>query len=242
VAELAKGKVGEVRNFALAKKGRALERQALDFILSESERLGQKLTTQTATAMVAQVGCDMRLLSSEVDKLLLYCGGRAPNEQDVAAVCAASRETEAWDLQDVFGARNLPASLKVLHRLVDQGVSPFFLIIQLQGRVNEMLIIKDSLARKWARGDHGFEWSGDLPEEADAAGADLNARWNPAGKHPFVLSKLVAQTKNFTRYDLRRARSVLMDTRERMVSSGVQPEVILEIGLADALQPMQAAR
>lgn len=236
VAKLAKQGLAEVKSFDSPAKWNS-DREAAAFVGEEAAKTGRKLAAEVCEALVARAGLDPRTLISELEKLLLYSGDQPPTPSDVAAVVTPARSAEAWDLQDAFGARNLPEALAVLRRLGDLGVSPIFLVMQLQTRVNDLLIVRDSLDRRFGTGERSFQWSEGLSNETADAAASLDKRWNPATKHSFVQGKLLTQCRKFRRLELRKARQVFMNAHERMVSTGIPAESLLELALTEALAP-----
>lgn len=237
VAKLAKQGLAKVETFDAPARWNS-DREAAAFVADEAAKAGRKVSGDVCQALVARAGADPRTLLVELEKLLLYAGDAAPTSEDVAAVVTPARSAEAWDLQDAFGARDLAGALAILRRLGDLGVSPIFLVMQLQTRVNDLLIVRDSLDRKFATADRSFQWSPGLEPEAAEAAASLDKRWNPAAKHSFVQGKLLTQCRKFRRIELRKARQILMTAHERMVSGGsVSAESLLEIAMAEALAP-----
>ena len=171
---------------------------------------------------------------SELEKLLLFAGDAEPTPEDVAAVVSPTAQTEAWDLPDAFGARDLKKALPLLHRLLDAGVSEIMLVIQLQYRVNDLLLVRDSIDRGLA--DDRLRWASPLP--ADQAGNvdDLGERMAKSVSSNFTLGRLLSQAKNWTRLELRTARHVLDQAHARMTSIAMPQELVLELAIAEAMQ------
>lgn len=214
-------------------------REAAGWLAEESARSGRKLSPALCEELVARVGTDPRTLASELEKLLVYAGGNAPTSEDIAAVATPARTSEVWDLQDAFGERKLRQAVAVLRRLFDAGISPILMVIQLQSRVNELLLVRDVQDRRQGGGEgRSFQWGRGLPEASTAAIAALGKRWDPAQKSGFAMGKILAQSRNFKRIELRRARHLLMAAHERMVSASVPPEAVLELAVVDALAPV----
>ena len=78
------------------------------------------------------------------------------------------------------------------------------------------------------------QWAA-LPADLKACAPDLGKRWDPSQKHPFVMGKLATQAARFKRVELRRARKIFLDAHERMVSSGIDAEALLELAIIEAL-------
>ncbi len=236
VARLAKTGRAALQEFKTPTGWRAAEEVAAR-LADETAAAGQPLPRGLAGALVARVGTDARALAMEIEKLQLYAGDRPPTLEDVAAVVTPSRDAEVWDLQDAFADRDLSRTLAVLRRLADGGVSPILMVIQLVARVNDLLLLRDTLDRGQATARPGFQWSQDLSGAAREAVDDLGRRWDPAQKNAFVVKKALAQCRRFRRIELRRARHLLMGAHERMVSLGVPSELLLELAILDALPP-----
>lgn len=235
-AKLAKAGRAELQEFSMP-TGRRASGEVAARLAEESAKAGRPLPPGLADALVARVGADARALNMELEKLWLYAGDRTPTIEDVAAVVTPSRDAEIWDLQDAFAERDLPRTLSILRRLADSGVSPIAMVIQLVGRVNDLLVLRDALDRGQATVRAGFQWAPDLPAATRDAVEDLGRRWDPAQKHAFVLNKTLAQCRRFRRLELRRARHLLIGAHERMVSIAVPPGLLLELAVIDALSP-----
>ncbi len=236
VAAVAKSGLGQVIQFE-ARRGRRLVRdEALALIGATAAAQGRTVPADVCEHLVARCGSDSRLLTSELEKLLLYAGDRAPTVADIGEILTASKDDEVWDLLDAFGMRDLPGTLALLRRLLDAGASEVFLAMQLIGRTNDLLLLRDSTDRRFLAGARTLQWRSGLPEPLPAALADLDKRWNPAAKHSFVQGKLSDQSRRFKRIELRRARHVLLTAYERLVSLSVPGALVLELATADALR------
>ena len=228
--KMAKAGEAEVTKFEVPTKGKAAW-AAADMLATEAKRRGQPLPQDICRAIVARAGTDPRQLMSELEKLLLYTDGAAPTSADVGRIVSPTASTEPWDLLDAFGDRRIDLALPILHRLHDAGVSEIMLVIFLQYRVNALLLLKDSQTRGTYSPDDGFAaddataaLTADLPEKVQRETSGWQTR------------KLVAQTANYTRLELRRARHVLDGAHERLTSISVPGELVLELALVEAMR------
>ena len=239
IAKLAKTGVAEIQSFEAPSKWNAT-RDAVAQLAQDSAKMGRRLPSSLCEEIVARVGTDPRTLISELEKLLLYADARGPTSEDVAAVVTPARTSEVWDLQDAFGERKIPLAVTVMRRLFDAGVSPILMVMQLISRVNDLLLVRDVQDRKQgAAVGRAFQWSAGLPESTAEAVGELGKRWDPAQKAPFSLNKILPQSRNFRRIELRRARHLLINAHEQMVSISVPAEPLLEMTVVDALaRPM----
>ncbi len=235
-ATLVKRGLGQVIQFEARRNKRLVRSEALDLLRTGAAERGRTLSAEVCEHLVARCGSDSRLLMSELEKLLLYVGDQAPTVADIAEIVTASQDAEVWDLLDAFGERNAPLVLSTLRRLLDAGASEVFLAMQLVTRTNELLLLRDSMDRRFMTGSRSLQWQSNLPEPLPEAVEALDKRWNPASKHEFVQGKLGSQCRRFKRIELRRARHVLIQAYERLVSLTVPGDLLLELAVADALR------
>ncbi len=238
--KMEKAGTANVCKFDLPSKGRMAE-EAANLLVAESKKRKHPLSQDLCRAIVARAGTNSRQLVSELEKLLLFAGDADPTPEDVVAIVSPTAETEAWDLLDEFGARRLDKALPTLHRLLDAGVSDIMLVIQLQYRVNDLLLVRDCLDRKLAVAGRSFHWAEGLPEATQQAVDDLGDRAKRSVNNPYTSFKLVDQAKHWTRLELRTARHILDHAHERMTSVAMPRELVLELAIAEALQRKAAS-
>lgn len=190
---------------------------------------------------LARVGYDSRRIASELEKLRCYRGGAGKvTKEDIEVIVSGGGVNEIWNFIDAFGKRDLPELLRQLRMLLAQSEHPIRLSNSLEARVNELLAIREILSRKWATPDsyNGLRWN-PVPPEVDAW---LSARDQDFRKmHSFRLKNLVAQAVKWTLRDLRMARHLLLEMREKLVSSSLPQEWLLEVCLIEALGGTRSA-
>jgi DNA polymerase III delta subunit len=229
--------VAEVASYNLPEKQRDFEEHTRDFIEHLLQRHGLTARYEAIEALIGRCGAGSRELAGEVEKLALYILPRTKVEvEDVLAVVSPSRETAGWDLADHFGKRDLPAALRTLRQLLFQRESPHGLIAGLEGRIRDMIILKECLQRRWVRLSGSGDWQKTEWSDAPEAVAVFTSLSNdPRKMNPWRGGKLAAQAARFATDELMRLHALAADTHERMLSSGVAPELLLEFFLIKAL-------
>lgn len=225
---------------SLEKKGQAKiltlsdpsERDAHFVVKKAAEKLGVTISDSVVDAVVKHVGCSPRVLMMETEKLCLYTGGAEPSTEDISTICTAHTDGEFWNLTDAFGLRNLTGTLNVLSNLVEKRVAPVFLIMQLQTRLNEIYLINDSVRTK--RLTASGQWVPGLSSEEKEAVGRLG-KFDISKKPSWKFSQLMLQARKWTPKQIRYARKTLITAHERMTSISVDPKVLLETAIADAL-------
>ena len=194
-----------------------------------------KMSTAVRSGFIEKIGTDSRRLVSELEKLKCYCGDRTEaTSADVGEIVSGGQTTEIWDFLDAFASRKADAMLTQLRRLFTQLESPIRVVSSLETRVQDLLLVREALSRKWARnaGFGGLQWAALPPEiESFLASQEKDIRkWSP-----FRTRNLAMQAECWTLGELRAARHVLLETREKLVSTGLSPEGLLETGLIRAM-------
>ena len=210
-----------------------LARERLDELLEE---IGIEMPDEVRVRFLQRVGTSTRLLANELDKLKTYLGkaAGAVSAEDVDAVVSVGREAMAWDLTDALGERDAAKLMAALRRLGAQDESAIGLVTMAERRIRDLLALRQAIDQRWLQVQESprgvfCQWSAPLPDEVDRLLAALPR--DPRAAAPFVLRKTAAQARRYTLTELRRARHLLIELRESLVSSSAPPEILLETAL-----------
>lgn len=226
-----------------AERAEAFARQAI--------AVRQKRISESALGcLVAAVGPHLRQLASEVEKLALYVGDRAEiTPEDVAAVVSRSKHARAYALGEALGDRDLPRALRALDeelweiRLkVDKDKSPIGLLYGLISKIRLLLLLKELVRlghlKPGADTNRVREALARLPSNLLPA----DRRYNPAAMHPFVVSKALAQVANYTAQELVQAMDTLLLCNQRLVSSSLEDDLVLQQALVQIIGQPRASK
>ncbi len=184
---------------------------------------------------VNRVGIDIRLINGEMQKLSVYKGDdRRVKPEDIKEVVSASSEALGWDMADTFGKRDMAGAVRVLRQLVFQRISPVALIIWLEKRVKELIVLKEAVGKGWlSRRERDYVW-GSVPDKFDAILAEDFDK-DPRKIHPYRLKLLVAQASNYALDELLECRDKVEECHTRMVTSGLPQDTLLELLLVSII-------
>lgn len=222
-----------VQEYWLPEKAYQSEQAAKERAREALRESGLSASEETVQQLVERVGADYRMIVTEVEKLSLYVlGRREVRPDDVAAIVSPAREALVWDLTDAVGKRELPQALRVLRQLLFQREQPVRLVSALGDRIRELRLYRLALDQGWIRrGGSGrggtAEWA-NVPPELDQAFTQYWGR-DPRAMHPFRVLQLVNQAQKYTATELRRANGHVLEAHERLVSSGGNASVVLEL-------------
>lgn len=160
---------------------------------------GIRMPGDVLSTFLDRAGSNLRHVTNEIEKLALYLGDRnTVAMDDLYLMVAPIREGKFWEYADAFCGGNLPQTLEVMHRLLGQGENAVGLLISLQNRLRDMLIMADCLKRGWAQlsgGERFRKLSWTLPPEGEELLDSLEK--DPRKGHPFAQAKLAAQAARF---------------------------------------------
>ncbi len=225
----------EIKDFGNNLKPRQHEARAKTFIEGWLPQTGLQLDSSVLQALLDRTGYDTRTIVSELEKLRCYCGERTKvTVKDITDIVASGATAEVWDLLDSFALRRSADFIKELRVQLSQAESPIRLATSLDTRVSELLTVRELLDRKWAtsEGYGGLRW-GTMPPEITAwfDGQEKDMRRWPA----FRLGKLVTQAATWRLRELRVARHLIIELREKLVSSSLPQEWLTETYLLRAI-------
>ena len=178
-----------------------------NWIQQRSRSKEGQISHEAINMLATLVGSDLRLLDQEIEKLSVYADGRQVTTQDVQALVSRARETSIFDLVDCVGRRQTDKALRLLHRLLDDGQAPLYLLAMLARQIRILLQIKDLQAQ-------------------DATQKEIARRLS---LHPYVVEKGITQARNFAMTQLEMAHQRLV-AADWSIKTG-QAEDILALDL-----------
>ncbi len=228
---------GKVLEFALPDKEDAALKQSDERARDVAGKLGLRFEGEALEAFTATVGTATHSIVSELEKLDTYLGKRrTATLADVRAITSSSRGAGEWALSDAFGRRDLGEALKVLRQMLFQKASGIGLLMQLQRRVRDLLLIREGLDAGWVSNG---KWT-NLPPAAEDAMAAMEK--DPRQMHWFRLKQTAEQAQRFTRRELQLAFKATVDAHEKLVTSSLPERLILEQFLMQTLCARPAPR
>jgi DNA polymerase-3 subunit delta len=132
---------------------RLKEPQLRQWITRRVGGAGGSISPSAVNALVRFVGNDLWFMSSEVDKLALYAGGRRIEEDDVRTLVSHTQEANIFAMVDALFESRVGAAQDLLQLLLRQGVAPVQLLAMISRQVRIVFQIKELRNLKKSRGD-----------------------------------------------------------------------------------------
>ncbi len=204
------------------------EDDAMRWAAATAHDAGLRLEPDAARELIDALGADMMLVSSELEKLLLYAVGRGRiTLGDVETLVLAAKQRSLYELTDAISARDRVRALALLHGLLnssdageDAAIGHLYMLAR---TFRQMLVILEKNVR-----DSRAIWQ---------------ALWQGFRMPPFAADDLIRQARRYkSRRDLTRALRLVARADLELRSSPPDKRLVLERLVYDlASEPKPAA-
>lgn len=207
------------------------EEEVLPFVHRRSRELGLEFDPEALDMFVQLAGEDSRQLDSELEKLRHYLGDATrATAEDVRAVVPLTRAGVVFEVGNAIGRRDLRRALELLRTLVYQGQNPVgILLAAIVPRVRSLLLAADLLAShpKLPRGNYQ-SFIGALERLPAEATAHLPRKKDGDGINGYPVFLALEESRRFTIDELRDALRACLDANLKLVTTGLDPQLVLE--------------
>jgi DNA polymerase-3 subunit delta len=228
-------KIGAVEVFeGWSEKEDEWHEQAADLARRALREAGQEISEEALAHLVTFTGPQARLLTSEVEKLVLYAGGRSRIEAgDVAAIVTRNKQARAFALGDALGDRDLAAVLHCLDQELweirrDSKRNEIGLLYGLISKVRALLLAGEMMAQGWLKPGTDFNRFKAQLARVPSDGLPEDRKFNPLAINPFVLFRALGQSRHYTQPELIQAMDLLLECNQKLVSRNLDPSLLLQ--------------
>lgn len=184
------------------------ERDVLTWVQDRLDAEGKRPTQEALRLLHERLGTDLGIASGEIAKLLSFVGDReAIGREDVDQVVGSVGDASVFDLTDAVGARDAGRALVALRRVLEGGERGTGILWQLTRHFHTLMKVR-------------------ICKEARVAVKDLPSQ---IGLPPFVISKCLQQSRNFTAASLWRNFELLVTAEDQMKSGYQTEEIVLQL-------------
>ncbi len=193
---------------------RVAEEDAMRWAVTTAQESGIRLEPDAARELVDALGADMMLVSSELEKLLLYALDRGKiTLGDVETMVLAAKQRSLYELTDAISARDRVRALALLHGLLnssdageDSAIGHLYMLAR---TFRQMLVILEKNVR-----DSRAIWQ---------------ALWQGFRMPPFAADDLIRQARRYkSRRELTRAIRLVARADLELRSSPPDKRLVLE--------------
>jgi DNA polymerase-3 subunit delta len=190
------------------------EDDAIRWVTATAQEQGARVEAEAARELVDALGADMMMISSELEKLLLYTLGRGRiTLGDVETMVLSAKQRSLYELTDAISARNRAKALALLQGLLnssdageDAAIGHLYMLAR---TFRQMLVIVEKNVR-----DSRAIWQ---------------ALWQGFRMPPFAADDLIRQARRYkSRRELTRALRLIARADLELRSSPPDKRLVLE--------------
>ena len=191
-----------------AELGRQTPAQLSNWAARLLAREGKKITGATMELLLSKTGDDMENIRSELDKLISYTLGRdVITAQDVEAICTTQLTNKIFEMIGAISSRKVQRAMELYEDLLLLREPPMRILFLIARQFNQLLTIKDMAGKGVAKAEI-------------ASGLKLP---------PFVVGKLLTQSRAFTKEQLLSYLELCVETEEAVKQGRLQDRLAVEI-------------
>ena len=113
------------------------------WIADRARLRGIEIEPRAADALAAAIGGNLRIVDSELEKLSIYRGDERIRYEDVRRMVAYVREANIFAAVDAVLERRPDHAVRHIHRLLDEGREPSYIITMIARQVRLILLARD---------------------------------------------------------------------------------------------------
>ncbi|MEE8420484.1 MAG: DNA polymerase III subunit delta [Dehalococcoidales bacterium] len=104
---------------------------------------GSRITGPAVELLARFVGGNLWVMTSEIEKLVLFAAGRRIEEEDVRQVVSYAQEASVFTMVDAILEFRAGAAQRLLQQLLQQGASPAYLLVMVVRQVRIIVRMKE---------------------------------------------------------------------------------------------------
>jgi len=231
-------KIGTVETFAgWSAEDRDWIDQAEIWAVRALRALKKEISDEALAKLVANVGPNVRMLSSEIEKLSLYVGERAQIQiADVDVIVTRNKQARAFALGDALGDRDLPKLLRCLDEELwemrrDSQRNEIGLLYGLISKVRVLLFAREMQTQGWLKAENDFTRFKNQLARVPAGSLPEDKKFNPLAMNPYVLFRANAQARNYGQAELVAAMESLLECNQKLISRNLDASLVLQEAL-----------
>ncbi len=176
----------------------------------EFQELGQKINVDALDLLLNYAGSDLWRLSGEINKLSNFKKGEVVKKDDVELFVKPRIEVDIFKTIDALAGKNKKLALALLHKHLDGGEVPLYLLSMIAYQFKNLLVVKE-LAQK------GLMYASIVKK---------------SGLHPFVVKKTYYACNQFSFEELKNIYQKIFQVDFDIKTGKVEAETALDLLVA----------
>ena len=173
---------------------------------------GKKITGRTMELFLSKTGEDMEQIGCELEKLISYTLGREViTDSDVEAICITQATGKIFEMVSAISGRQTKRAMELYEDLLTLKEPPMRILFLIARQFNQILQVKELMA-------------GGMEKGAIASRLKLQ---------PFVVGKIMAQAKAFTKPQILSYVNLCVDAEESVKTGKLLDRLAVELLIAN---------
>ena len=182
-----------------------------NWVKKEFEKYNTDIDQIALNKLVEYVGSDLWTLSNEINKLASFKNKEQVVVSDIELLVKSKIETDIFKTIDAIADKNKKQALQLIHKHIENGDSPLYLLSMINYQFRNLLIIKDLIQR----------------------GKPYNVIIKKSKLHPFVVKKSHYQCDKFDFLDLKKIYQKIFEVDLDVKTGKVDPNMALDLLIAE---------
>ncbi len=184
------------------------------WVSSEIKKQGCSIADDARTELVALVGPDLWQMSSEIEKLAHYAGGKTITINMVRLLVRGKFDENIFHLTDALASRDTQESFRLLQEQLASGAHELYILTMLVRQFRILLQVRELINEE--------------PNQYTIA--------SRLKLHPFVAQKAARDAKKFSFSELKNIYRRLMEIDVRIKSSSDDPRLLFDLLITSVCQ------
>ena len=195
------------------------------WVKKEFEKYDTKIDQDALETLIEYVGNDLWQMANEIGKLASYknnpvfasssvgttAGKKQIQAKDVELLVRSKIETDIFKTIDAIAEKNKKRALELLHKHLEKGDSPLYLLSMINYQFRNLLIVKDFIERC----------------------KPYNVILKKSGLHPFVVKKSYYQSQKFSFQELKKIYQKIFQVDLNIKTGRIESEMALDLLIAE---------
>ena len=170
-----------------------------------------KINEEAINLLINFVGSNLWRMSNEINKLSNYKRGSVVNKEDVDLLVKPNIESDIFKTIDALASKNKKLALFLLHKHLDNGDFPLYLLSMMAYQFKNLLIIK----------------------ELSAQGGPASGWQKKSGLHPFVVQKSSYLCNQFSMLELKKIYWKIFQVDADIKIGKIEAEMAIDLLLSE---------
>jgi len=176
-----------------------------NWVKKQFEKYEGKIDSQTLDKLIEYVGSDLWRMENEIKKLVSF--KKKTEAEDIDLLVRSKIETDIFKTIDAIAQKDKKEALKLLHKHLEKGDSPLYLLSMINYQFRNLLIVKDLIEKH----------------------KPYNLILKKSGLHPFVVRKSYSQSQKFSLEQLKKIYQRIFQVDFQIKTGKIEPETALDL-------------